>query len=401
MPSPPTKMQDDRAFPKASDGIARSSALATIRLFSRFARWAPQFPSRNDPVIKRAWTATPNAIVAKPVLSSDDATSPPSDGSAHTETLAPKSLAEIDSNPELVILLEAIPASQTPSRISQVAVTTVSSTTAPSPPPSPRCAPTILDSEGEREFRYYRKMLQTANGVSTCLRSLLGLGVKDAASAQPIARLTHRLSANRADALRARIRSEALGMFSSYWRQDGAWRQELHKFSPYILSRGVNIAGFMGSLYRVGILSGADAHECLDGLLGTGLHFLKLLAAHALFVQCGKRICAGESGVRTAVLRERISARDLNGSGCFVWGPNEESNVLVLDLLDNIDRWFAAQTMKRIRAEHPGIILPGTTPRNTPEGSVGSNTPDGSVGSSPTVSSVTVITPRSTFNAAA
>lgn len=92
----------------------------------------------------------------------------------------------------------------------------------------------------------------------------------------------------------------------------------------------MNIAGFMGSLYRVGILSGEDAHGCLDGLLGTGLHLLKLLAAHALFVQCGERICAGESGVQTALLRERISARDSSGSGRFVWGPNEESHVLVL-----------------------------------------------------------------------
>jgi hypothetical protein len=90
----------------------------------------------------------------------------------------------------------------------------------------------------------------------------------------------------------------------------------------------VNIAGFLGSFYRVGILSGRDVHRCLDALLNKGVHFLKLLAAHALFVQCGDRICAGDSGAQTALLRQRISERSPGGR--FVWGQNDEGHVLVL-----------------------------------------------------------------------
>lgn len=83
----------------------------------------------------------------------------------------------------------------------------------------------------------------------------------------------------------------------------------------------------MGSLYRYGLISGGDAHRCLDLLLSTGLHFMKLQAAHALFVHCGQRICAGESGPDTALVITRLSARGPDGA--FVWGPHAESHALL------------------------------------------------------------------------
>jgi hypothetical protein len=41
-----------------------------------------------------------------------------------------------------------------------------------------------------------------------------------------------------------------------------------------------------------------------------GLHFLKLLAAHALFRLCGERICSGTDGIRTGMLKDLISAHN-------------------------------------------------------------------------------------------
>jgi hypothetical protein len=95
------------------------------------------------------------------------------------------------------------------------------------------------------------------------------------------------------------------------------------------MSRGVNIAALIGSLFCVGILSGKDAHRCMDTLVGTGPHFMKLLAAHAMFVNSGDRICSGKDGIRTGRLRTRLGQRNPQ-TGYLLWGPNEESHVLVL-----------------------------------------------------------------------
>ncbi|KAJ7681347.1 hypothetical protein B0H17DRAFT_1205878 [Mycena rosella] len=394
-----------------------SDSLAAIRLFSRFEGCTLAFPPPNGPGIKRAWNSTPNNILATSDEELHSSSGEGDDIPRLATTLLPEDSSQIsDLAPTANVVrgnASSVDASVIPRRAQSIslnasapvfhslshpvfqptlpsvapACAVPSSRDERSPPPSPRCAPAILNSKGEREFRHYQKMLDSEIGVSTCLRALLGYGVQRAGSAQPAAQLAHRLIAGRTDDLRARIRSEALGMFNLYWREDGAWQHEIHEISPYILSRGVNIAGFMGSLHRVGILSGRDAHRCLDSLLWTGLHFLRLLAAHALFVQCGDRICAGDSGVQTAILKERISARRPDGR--FVRGAHDEGYVLILDLLDNIDRWFAAQEMKSLRAEDPSRIIPGTTPHNTPEGSAGS---------SPTLSSVTVMTPRTQLN---
>ncbi|KAJ7436835.1 hypothetical protein FB451DRAFT_1417205 [Mycena latifolia] len=376
-----------------------SDSIAAIRLFTRLERWAPTFPPPNIPGIKRAWNATPNDIVD--AADSDTEWSSEGGGNLALEDFR----QNWDPDTELVVCSTLPPYAVDPraqsdnswlsasapmfQSASQLLPPASLSTLAPaesplpasteiiSPPPSPNSAPPILDSEDEREVRHYQEMLHGETGASTCLRTLLSVGTQDAESTQSVAQIVHRLTAT-SDDLRARFRTEALGMFTLYWREEGAWVQEMHAFSPYILSRGVNIAGFMGSLYRVGLLSGLDAHRCLDALLCTGLHFLKLLAAHALFVQCGDRICAATSAAQTALLKERISARHPDGR--FVWGPDEESHVVVLDLLDNIDRWVATQKMKRV------VVSPGDTPQNSPQGSAGS---------SPTFSSVSVMTPRS------
>lgn len=113
-----------------------------------------------------------------------------------------------------------------------------------------------------------------------------------------------------------------------YCSQDnGPWRTERNAESEYLTSRGVNIAGFMGSLYLNNLIAGNDAHRCLDTLLCGRPHFLKLQALHALIVHCGARICAGKTGEYTAVLRGRLETRGADGR--YLWGPHEESHVLL------------------------------------------------------------------------
>ncbi|KAJ7510657.1 hypothetical protein B0H11DRAFT_2183485 [Mycena galericulata] len=389
-------------------------SLAAVRLFSQFKRWNAKLPPPNDPVIKHAWNATPNHVMVRresnllQEISSDEGSG--SDTmSISTVTATPTEAGDVGlvqflekseddpkvqlKQPRLLLnptalpfqpaslLPQPLPQPRSPSPLPSRALPQPTlaaykpALTGPSPPPSPTWVSEILDSDGERKFRYYRQMLHTEVGVSTCLRALLSTGVQDAASAHPTAHLAHRLTANRIDDLRERIRIEALGMFASYWQElfvetsfglptDGTWRQEVTPLSPYIHSRGVNIAGFMGSLYRVGILGSNDVHWCIDTLLFIGVVFLPFMAAQVLFEQAGDRICEGHSGLRAEKLKARIRVRGHHGR--FVWGPTETQHTLVLLLLETIDRYFGARTMRRILAAVPCTIVPGDTPRNSP-----------------------------------
>ncbi|KAJ7090850.1 hypothetical protein B0H15DRAFT_837084 [Mycena belliarum] len=368
--------------------MPQSDSLAAIRLFCQLESWNPKVPPPSDRGINHAWNATPNAIVTDSGLLADEDDDAPAKPRARTKVVAaivpdkpgstsvpeppsPSKTSVSNADPDSVRrdtsrLLYEVVDRETPRPPGPRATYANKS-----PPPSPKSAPTILDSEGESKFRFYHAMLETEAGVANCLRSLIGFGIYQA-DVQFVAQLVHRLTFNRSDNLRVRFRIEALNVFRSYWRQDGPWWQEVPVFNPYVSSHGVNIAAFMGSLYRVGLLNSNEVHRFLDVLLCTDLHYVKLLAAHALFIQCGDRICAGTSASRTEMLKKRISERRPDGR--FVWGPNEESHVLILDLLDHMERWFAIQAVKRLRAEQPDIVCPGDTPRNTPDRS-GRTTP--------------------------
>ncbi|KAJ7112030.1 hypothetical protein C8R43DRAFT_1242837 [Mycena crocata] len=438
--------------------LPHAASLAAIRLAHQLEKSRKKFPPKDDPLVNRAWKATPNSILARrePAVdaaadassrsggdgtrgqdlnedSAEDRALPrivrfalnaaapvfqPMANKIQTSTIhaekpqhvnprtSPPPAQPLDETEFLPILPHSVdhfsppsppPATHFPPTLHPLSQHRlvleadfhphIPHCGPPSPPPSPRSAPAILDSDGEEEFRYYQGLIRADGWVpAACVRTLLAAGINAVGSAQPTAQLAHRLTANCSD-LRARIRTEALGLFNSYWSEDGAWRQEVFGFNPYISSRGVNIAGFMGSLYRVGILSGRDAHECLTALLSTALH-LRLLAAHALFVQCGDRICAGDSGIRTVMIRDRLSAR--TPQGLLVWGPIAESYALVCDWLENIDRWLATQTMKHILAVHDGTPAPPPTPAGSPTCS--SSLSDMSLSSS--VSSFCLMTPR-------
>ncbi|KAJ6567825.1 hypothetical protein B0H10DRAFT_1055172 [Mycena sp. CBHHK59/15] len=236
-------------------------------------------------------------------------------------------------------------------------------------PPSPVFVPPIqYNSESEKAYRHYRQLLRKdpRNGASTVVRSLLSEGVRDTQSGQIIAALAHHLTSGD-DALGVRLRSESLGMFNTYWQNSGPWQRDPCVDSHvYHNTRGVNIAAFLGSLYAVGMLSASDVHQSLDVLFEAGPNCYKFFAAHALFVQCGDRICSGNDAVRTFRLRERLQVRDTDRA--FTWGRRRErTRALLVDWLDLIDSWLARQ--EKTRSTLPRIF----TPQSTPAGSVGSS----------------------------
>ncbi|KAJ7743459.1 hypothetical protein DFH07DRAFT_964101 [Mycena maculata] len=218
----------------------------------------------------------------------------------------------------------------------------------------------------ERTYKLYRDRLRTASDLTEPIKCIIEAGVLSYELTQHIAILADRLSTHAPcgpQEFKARIRTEALAMFSSYWESNaGPWCHEPKAPHEYLTSRGINIAAFIGSLYRYKIVSGRDAHRCLDILLSTGLHCLKLQAVHAMFVHCGQRICTGDAGLDTTHVWTRLSARSPDGR--FVWGPIAESHALLEDLRDNLDRWFASEEMSRIHARAAALSPPSATNRN-------------------------------------
>ncbi|KAJ7907559.1 hypothetical protein B0H13DRAFT_2662352 [Mycena leptocephala] len=220
-----------------------------------------------------------------------------------------------------------------------------------SPPPTarPTAARVFSDvSHGEHAYKSYREKLRT--DVSRTITDLLNAGVASCENTQNIAMLAARLSAHAPcgpEEFKAHIRTEALIMFTAYWQSDaGPWRAERNPVCEYLTSRGINIAAFMGSLFRYDLLSGRDVHHCLNTLLSGVRNFMKLQAVHALVVHCGMAICGGDIRAATEGFCRRLQAR--GPDGLFVWGQHDESHALLEDLLDNLDRWFASHEMAQI-----------------------------------------------------
>ncbi|KAJ7192165.1 hypothetical protein GGX14DRAFT_701434 [Mycena pura] len=161
------------------------------------------------------------------------------------------------------------------------------------------------------------------------------------------------------DAFLARLRSEGLAMFNAYWKPDGPWRYESRGVCDYLTSRGVNIAAFVGSLFRVGVLHAGDAHYCANVLLRAGPSFVKLLAVHALVVHSGPTLCASSARARAAASFNVVRAKGADGR--FVWGPHEESHVLLLDLIGTLDSWFASDDMRMIHERAALFTAPSAT----------------------------------------
>ncbi|KAJ7466282.1 hypothetical protein B0H11DRAFT_2049083 [Mycena galericulata] len=239
-----------------------------------------------------------------------------------------------------------------------------SSATSATPAPSP--IPVFPNVEPEEHvYRFYRARLRTATDVSAAITDIVAAGVLSYEKTQHMAIFADRLSAHApcgTQQFKALLRDVALGMFYSYWHGDSApWRSEPPLPHQYLTSKGVNIAAFIGSLYRYQLIDGNDAHHCLDVLLCTERHFLKLQAAHALIVHCGSRICAGEDNAQTIVVRTRLAG--CCPEGYSVWGSDPVSHALLIDLLENLDLWFGSYEMSQIHARAAALSPPSATER--------------------------------------
>ncbi|KAJ7452743.1 hypothetical protein B0H11DRAFT_2327216 [Mycena galericulata] len=237
-----------------------------------------------------------------------------------------------------------------------------SSATSATPAPSP--IPVFPNVEPEEyAYRFYRATLRTATDVSAAITDIVAAGVLSYEKTQHMAIFADRLSAHApcgAQQFKGLLRDVALGMFYSYWHGESAsWRSEPPLPHQYITSKGANVTAFIGSLYRYQLISGNDVHHCLDVLLCTERHLLKLQAVHALLYHCGKRICAGEDGAQAIVVRTRLAS--CGPEGYSVWGPDPVSHALLIDLLENLDRWLA---MSQIHGRAAALSPPSAKERS-------------------------------------
>ncbi|KAL0946178.1 hypothetical protein HGRIS_012440 [Hohenbuehelia grisea] len=106
--------------------------------------------------------------------------------------------------------------------------------------------------------------------------------------------------------------AQALKNFKDVWSQPEASPTPLERTSPsvYLTCKSVNISGFIGSLFFIGVLNASDMYRCIEGLLfdtwpvdraitprqsdptssRTPLTYERLCALHALFLQAGDKL---------------------------------------------------------------------------------------------------------------
>ncbi|KAJ7610464.1 hypothetical protein FB45DRAFT_1038029 [Roridomyces roridus] len=154
-------------------------------------------------------------------------------------------------------------------------------------------------------------------------------------------------------AFRALLRSEALGSLQTYWHGDDArWTSEPPTAQPYIYSSGVNTAAFIGALFRVGVFTAEDVHECLVVLVPptqtqADLELMSLMAMHALLDHCGTAICEGQSGIEVNNFVESVRVAH---AGKWEWNPLEPRAALFQDLVEMLGRWTSSVEVTQIRA---------------------------------------------------
>ena len=97
-----------------------------------------------------------------------------------------------------------------------------------------------------------------------------------------------------------------------YRPQDGTWIEVASTSinHSYLTIRGVNIAGFIGSLFNVKMISAEDVFLCLFLLLGGEKHFDRLCAIHALLIQANDKLCKSRNLPNLAEFKARLIERD-------------------------------------------------------------------------------------------
>ncbi|KAH7928870.1 hypothetical protein BV22DRAFT_1126227 [Leucogyrophana mollusca] len=203
--------------------------------------------------------------------------------------------------------------------------------------------------DGVRVFR--------TQGSGPLIEFLLHSGVEDYQSAVPVALVTQAIikdiiksSQTEGKSLERALRAAAMEMFRQHWKLDGDWTavsSTTHQPS-YLTLRGINIAGFVGSLFDARISTAEDVSLCLSLLVEGTPHFDRLCAMHALLIQANDKLCKNRNKHSVLRFREAITVKDAL-SGRYMWAPSEHAFGLLQDILGTIDGWMATQTMKRER----------------------------------------------------
>ncbi|KAF7296906.1 hypothetical protein MIND_00922400 [Mycena indigotica] len=218
----------------------------------------------------------------------------------------------------------------------------------PTPPPDP----------AEERYKYYRDQLRNATNIAAPICELLVSGLGHV-TAKVVAPLLARLSVGKPNVV-AVIRSEAIKLFRAYWDTD-AWRKEPHGEHDYLTSRGVNIAGLLGSLFANELFPTDDVLRAIGVLTAGNPAFLKLMALHALVVHAGPPVCVGDARLRIEGLLAVVFARD--SAGALVWGQHEESAVLVQHLMQVFEAYLASDDMRQIHEKAVAYTAPSATMR--------------------------------------
>jgi hypothetical protein len=73
------------------------------------------------------------------------------------------------------------------------------------------------------------------------------------------------------------------------------------------MTRKVNIAGLMGSLFTVGIVTAEDIHRCLELLFDNTDDYYHLCAMHSLVFHANDKLCKTKSAPAMARFRRQLS----------------------------------------------------------------------------------------------
>ncbi|KAJ7105771.1 PRP8 domain IV core-domain-containing protein [Mycena crocata] len=174
----------------------------------------------------------------------------------------------------------------------------------------------------EEVFNTHRDRLRYATDQSIPISTLLEVrGIGNYERTEFIALLAHRPSAYApcgSAEFRVLPRAEALRLMAMYWQApEGSSKgtKVRGRYESLNTPRvGLDIAAFMGSLFRHRMISVHDVHHCLSMLISAGPSVLKLRAAHAILVHAGARICVPEVSREFNRAWTRFAARALNGT---------------------------------------------------------------------------------------
>ncbi|KAH7883028.1 hypothetical protein F5I97DRAFT_1816109 [Phlebopus sp. FC_14] len=194
-----------------------------------------------------------------------------------------------------------------------------------------------------------------ARGAGPLVETLIIAGVETiqsaiwvSMSANAIVKKVTKSSGTEGKNLEKAVRVAAMEMFRQHW-QPVNWFAVCSTSSQHsaMTLRGVNKAGFMGSLFTARVATAEDIALCLSLLLEGEKHFDRLCAMHAVLVQANDKLCKNRNLAALMHFKETVTSKDELGE--YLWAQTAHARTILKDILDTIEGWVATQTLKRVR----------------------------------------------------